>query len=160
MFIKRENAIKAIDAYAQALYAEDYHDMGKAVDTCSVMLEDIKMENVVPAHEYYKLNFQCNVLKALLNGEWVNCEDVQETLNITFEQGMQMFKLGRMATWNSYPENGQRIVTKFKISENTLRNTKYTFEDSYNIVEHPVVSESAPTNNHLELLLEQQGGII
>lgn len=161
MFIKRENAIKIVDEYAQALYAQNDWKMGETADYCSTLLENVTDEYVVTVEQYNALNFQCNVLKALLKGEWVKSEDVQNALNITFEQGMQMFELGRMASWNPAPLEGQKVCTKFRISEKTLEQTKmHDFEEDFKIQEAIVKARSNPDNHQWELILEQQGGII
>ena len=82
MFIKRENAIKAVDDYAQALYQQNDWKMGETADYCSALLESVPDEYVVRIEEWNKLKFKCNVLRALLKGEWVKCDDVMEALNI------------------------------------------------------------------------------
>lgn len=114
MFIKRENAIKAINNYAQKLYAKNDWKMGETADDCITLLKDIDEEYVVDIEQYHQLNFQCTVLKALLKGEWVQAEHVKEALNITFDQCMKMFELGVGGPWND-PED-----VRFRIGEKTL----------------------------------------
>lgn len=121
---------------------------------------------VVSLEQYNKLRHQYGVLVALLMGEWVHCQDVQEALKITFEQGLDMFEFGRMASWNPYPQNGQKIITKFRISEKTLRKPMYSFEDNFNINRYCVVPEinseeqhsDAILKQHLEAILKSTGG--
>ena len=160
MFIKRDNAIKTIDEYAQALYANNDWKMGETADYCSVLLENVTEEYVVTIEQYNELNFQCNVLKALLKGEWVRCNDVQEALNITFNQGMKMFEVGRVGPWTPcYLEDNHNIA--FRICEKTLEQTKmHDFEEDFKIQEAVVKARSNPDTHQWELLLEQQGGII
>ena len=154
MFIKRENAIKAIDDYAQALYSENYSDMGKIADTCSVLLENVKEEYVVPIEQYHKLNFHCTVLKALLKGEYVKCDDVMEALNITFDQGMKMFEFGASGPWDD-------SNVRFRIGQKTLDQTKMKdFEKDFEVQETMFRAQINPDTHQLELVLEQQGGII
>ena len=151
MFIKREDAIHTIDNYAQALYAENYHDMGKIADTCSTLLEDVKEEYVVPIEQYHKLNFQCTVLKALLKGEWVKCNDVQEALNITFDQCMKMFQFGVGGPWND-PED-----VRFRIGEKTLEQTKMKdFEEEFKIQEAVVRACTNPDTHQWEMHLSEE----
>lgn len=155
MFIKRENAIETIDSYAQALYADNDWKMGETADYCSTLLENVPDEYVVPIEQYNKLNFQCNVLRALLKGEWVKCNEVQEALNITFDQGMKMFQFGVCGPWNN-PED-----VRFRISEKTISQTKMKdFEEEFKIQEAVVRTRSNPDTHQWELILEQQGGII
>ena len=155
MFIKRENAIKAINDYAQKLYAKNDWKMGETADDCIALLKDIDEEYVVDIEQYHHLNFQCNVLKALLKGEWVQAEHVKEALNITFDQCTKMFELGVDGPWND-PED-----IRFRIGEKTISQTKMKdFEEGFKIQEAFLGSRSNPDTHQWELILEQQGGII
>jgi hypothetical protein len=62
-----------------------------------------------------------DTLRKLLNGQWVDTQDVQEALEISFSEGMQMFDFGRIAKWNRAPLNGQKVITKFRLCEKTLK---------------------------------------
>lgn len=153
MFIKRETAIELIDTYAQALYEDEDVEKGRVADYCSTLLENIDEEYVVDIEQYHQLNFQCTVLKALLKGEWVQAEHVKEALNITFDQCMKMFELGVGGPWND-PED-----IRFRISQKTVGQTKMKdFEEDFKIQE--AIDKLTRPNDNLELLLEQQGGII
>lgn len=155
MYIKRESAMNALNAYAQKLYAHNDWKMGETVDDCIAILKDIDEETVLPIEQYYKLNFECTVLKALLKGEWVKCSDVQEALNITFDQGMKMFQFGVGGPWNN-PED-----VRFRIGEKTLEQTKMKdFEEDFKIQEEITKAHSNPDTHQWEIILEQQGGII
>lgn len=55
------------------------------------------------------------ILKDLINGEWVDCDKVQEALSIDFSTGLKMFDFSRTAEWNPPPLNGQKITTKFRL---------------------------------------------
>lgn len=55
------------------------------------------------------------ILKDLINGEWVDCEKVQEALSIDFSTGLKMFEFSRTAEWNPPPLNGQKITVKFRL---------------------------------------------
>ena len=155
MFIKRETAIELIDSYAQALYEDEDVEKGRVADYCSAMLETVSEEYVVPIEQYHKLNFECTVLKALLKGEWVKCNDVQEALNITFDQGMKMFQFGVGGPWNN-PED-----VRFRIGEKTLEQTKMKdFEEDFKVQEAMLTPRIDPNTHQWELVLEQQGGII
>lgn len=63
------------------------------------------------------------VLKDLINGEWVDCDKVQEALSIDFSTGLKMFDFSRTAEWNPYPLNGQKITIKFRLKtpKNTIK---------------------------------------
>ena len=156
MFIKRENAIKVIDDYAQALYQQNDWKMGETADHCSMLVKSAPEEYVVRIEEWNKLNFECNVLRALLKGEWVKCDDVMEAMNITFDQGLKMFEFGARGPWLA-PEE-----VRFRIDEKTIAQTKMKdFERDFEIQD--AVVRSNPNNSdtaQLELILEQQGGII
>ena len=105
--------------------------------------------------EYHKLNYKCTVLRALLNGEWVKCEDVTEALNITFDMGMKMFQLGVGGPWN-HPED-----IRFRIGEKTISQTKMKdFEEDFGIQEAIDKTRFNYDTRQMELILEQQGGII
>ena len=60
---------------------------------------------------------QFNALKDLVNGEWVDCEIVQEALGIDFSTSLKMFDFSRTAEWNPAPLNGQKITTKFRLKK-------------------------------------------
>lgn len=87
-------------------------------------------------------------LRKLLNGNWVDTDDVCAALNIDFAQGMKMFDFGRTAAWNPAPKNGQKICTKFRLSEKTVQPPK-DFDMSV-----------AEDDFLLDLIFEQQGGIL
>lgn len=56
-----------------------------------------------------------DTLKRLIAGEWVDTADVQRALGIDFGTGLKMFDFSRTAEWNPYPQNGQKITTKFRL---------------------------------------------
>lgn len=56
-----------------------------------------------------------DVLKRLLDGEWVDTEEVKQALGIDFATGCRLFDLSRTAKWNPPPLNGQKITTKFRL---------------------------------------------
>lgn len=145
-------------------YADQCHGLGK-YEKASGVLSALKHVLGLPAAEVVsleqnlKLNFQCNVLKALLRGEWVDCNDVQEALNITFDQGMRMFDFGRTASWNPIPLEGQKVTVKFRIGEKTLEQTKmHDFEEDFKIQEAMTKVRSNPNTHQLEVLLSEKEG--
>lgn len=155
-FISKEKAIETLDNYAQALYQQNDWKMGETVDYASTLLENVVEEYVVSIEQYNKLNYQCNVLKALLKGEWVKCADAIEALNITFDQGMKMFQFGVEGTWPPTEAN-----VSFRISEQTISQTKMKdFEEDFKLQDMLYRSKVNMDTSHLELILEQQGGII
>ena len=55
------------------------------------------------------------VMKRLLDGEWVETQEVEAALGIDFSEGMKLFDFGRTAEWNPAPLNGQKITTMFRL---------------------------------------------
>lgn len=74
----------------------------------------------VSIHAYNRVKKENEVLRKLLNGEWVDTDAVQETLGITFQEGIQMFDFGRQVKWNKPPLEGQKVITKFRLCEKTI----------------------------------------
>lgn len=70
--------------------------------------------------ENEELTKKYNTLRKLLEGHWVDTQDVQEALDITFTDGMQRFDFGRQAKWNKPPLKGQSVITKFRLNEKTI----------------------------------------
>ena len=64
---------------------------------------------------FNELETENDILKRLINGEWVDCDDVQKALGIDFRTGLKMFDFSRTAEWNPYPLNGQKITIKFRL---------------------------------------------
>lgn len=155
-FIDKENTVCVLDNYAQALYQQNNWKMGETVDNCKVLVEEISDEYVIPIEQYNRLNFKCNVLRALLKGEWVHCKDAQEALDITFDQGMKMFQFGVEGTWPPSIDN-----VSFRISEQTIAQTKIKdFEEDFKLQELLYRSKVDAAVDNLELILEQHGGIL
>ena len=75
---------------------------------------------MVDIAEYNRVKKNYEALKKLLEGHWVDTEDVQDALDITFAEGMRMFEFGRMAKWNKSPLNGQQVITKFRLCDKTI----------------------------------------
>ena len=74
-------------------------------------------------------------LRRLLNGEWVDCKEVEAALDITFAEGLKKFEFGRIAKWNQAPLNGQKIITKFRLSEKTIDQlVEFPFEPEDNSI--------------------------
>ena len=109
------NEKRLIDANALMEKAEWYEDYdyctGEYVMKKHIDIEDIEDAPTVDAVEVV----QFNALKSLVNGEWVDCKLVEEALGIDFATGLKMFDFSRIAEWNPYPLNGQKITTKFKL---------------------------------------------
>lgn len=83
----------------------------KEIEACDVAISALE-----EIQQYRELNKERgNVLKRLLNGEWVDTKDVEKYLNIDFSDGMKLFELSRTAEWNPPPLDGQKITTKFRL---------------------------------------------
>lgn len=115
---------------------------------------------IVSVHAYRRVKKDHEVLKRLLNGEWVDKDDVCTAMGITFTEAMQMFEYGRMAKWNPAPLNGQRVVEKFRISEKTLKTPQIFWCDEDDFKPAEIKAEVNQDTHQWELILEQQGGII
>lgn len=63
------------------------------------------------------LTEQGEILKRLINGEWVDSCDVEAALGLTFAECVKRFEMNRIATWNPYPLNGQRVDVQFRIKK-------------------------------------------
>lgn len=141
---------------------------------------NISSAATVTQREYDELNKKFHTLLWLLQGEWVECEDVQQAMNITFKEGLQRFDFGRMVRWNKPPKNGQFVSTKFRLCAKTVQepkefwnmNDKLRYDevnknanssshfDDFTVEECSVYPESNPDSHQIELILEQQGGIL
>lgn len=161
MFIRRDEAIKSIDDYAQALYSHNDWKMGETADHCATLLENVPDEYVVSKAEYDYIKKDRDTLRKLVAGEWVDCEAVQRALDITFSQGLKMFDFGRQVAWNKFPKNGQYIVTKFRLDPEKIPD-KYSVQ-FWTEDDDTAYDDFNSTQSGLdvkELILEQQGGII
>ena len=82
--------------------------------------------------EIDKLNFKVYVMTRLLNGEWVETEDVCEALELSFTEAFKLFDFSRTAEWWSIvgkteeerSRNGQCIKTEFRIKQTELERYK------------------------------------
>lgn len=130
------------------------------------------MEPTVSIHAYRRVQKEnedlCKkyeTLRKLLEGHWVDAQDVQDALDIDFKEGCERFELGRAAKWNKQPLNGQRIITKFRLHEKTAETAGIFDFDPEDIKECCLSPKPNPKThewelNIEELILEQQGGII
>lgn len=62
-----------------------------------------------------RLRAEKEVLMRLIRGEWVDCEAVQNAMEIDFNAAWKIFDFSRTAEWNPEPLNGQKITTKFRL---------------------------------------------
>jgi hypothetical protein len=94
------------------------------------------MEPTVSIHAYRRVQKEneelakkYKTLCKLINGYWVDTQDVQDALEIDFKEGMRRFDFGRTAKWNKAPLEGQKIITKFRLHEKTAETAGvYSFE--------------------------------
>lgn len=149
-------------------YADQCHGIGKYEKASGVLsalkhLVDIPglKPNVVTQAEYDYIKRDRDVLRKLVTGEWVDCEEVQRALDITFSQGLKMFDFGRQVAWNKAPKNGQYVVTKFRLDPNKIPD-KYSMEfwTQEDDAAYNDFNKADDEINVNELILEQQGGII
>lgn len=130
------------------------------------------MEPTVSIHAYRRVQKEneellkkCETLRKLINGNWVDTVDVQDALEISFSEGIKMFDFGRIAKWNPAPLNGQKVITKFRLCEKTVKPRDLFEFDSDDIKECALTPRVNP-DTHLwelsveDLIIEQQGGII
>ena len=80
-------------------------------------IEQLQTERDVYREELISAKEKLDTLQRLLNGEWVDTQDVEAALGITFREGLKRFEFSREASWNPWPLNGQRITTKFRLKE-------------------------------------------
>lgn len=73
---------------------------------------------------YENLQEYVETLCKLIKGEWIDCDKVCQAMNIEFKEGMHLFEFGRQVYWNPAPLNGQRVITKFRITEKTVQPSK------------------------------------
>ena len=78
-------------------------------------LRDCSTIDAVPVEKYEELKIENDTLKRLVNGEWVDTDEVEKALGISFAEGMKMFDFSRTADWNPDPLHGQKITTKFRL---------------------------------------------
>ena len=62
-----------------------------------------------------KSEMKTEILKRFFDGEWVDCDDLQEVFGIDFATGLKLFDFSRTAEWNPYPQNGQKITCQFRL---------------------------------------------
>lgn len=98
------------------------------------------MEPTVSIHAYRRVQKEneellkkYETLRNLVNGYWVDTQDVQDALEISFSEGMKMFDFGRISKWNPAPLNGQKIITKFRLCEKTVKPKEWFDFDSEDI---------------------------
>lgn len=130
------------------------------------------MEPTVSVHAYRRVQKEneellkkYETLRKLLEGHWVDSQDVQDALDIDFKECCERFELGRSAKWNKPSLNGQCIITKFRLHEKTAETAGIFDFDPEDIKECNLSPKPNPIThdwelNVEELVLEQQGGII
>ena len=85
--------------------------------------------------DIYNYENKYKTLKKLLEGRWVDCQAVQDALDITFAEGLKMFEFGRIAKWNPAPLNGQKVITKFRLCEKTIEQLgEFPFETEEEVI--------------------------
>lgn len=74
------------------------------------------MKRAIKDDEITKLRKEKEILKQFIKGEWIDCDVIQNLLDIDFGTGLHNFAFSRTAEWNPAPLNGQKITIKFKIN--------------------------------------------
>ena len=94
------------------------------VDEAADAIETLTAELAEERHRHDRLQDwdrglteQGEILKRLINGEWVDSCDVEAALGLTFAECVKRFEMNRIATWNPYPLNGQRVDVQFRIKK-------------------------------------------
>jgi hypothetical protein len=75
-----------------------------------------------------------DILKRLFEGEWVDCKDVEEALDIDFATGLKLFDFSRTAEWNPYPLNGQKITVKFRLKNTVTQNLLFSKQELEDLI--------------------------
>lgn len=133
------------------------YDQSDAVAAFMSHLKDIPEQAVVSKDEYDNLYKKYMTLLRLLNGEWVNCDDVEAAMNITFREGLKRFDFGRDGRWNKPPLNGQYTVAKFRMCEKTLKPQPAVFWCEEDEIDYAKANAQAnPTTHEWELHLSEE----
>lgn len=88
---------------------------------CYVVVNDNGTEAFIQNHN--ARSTENEPIERLLNGEWVETDEVQKALGITFAEGLRRFEFSRTAEWWSIvgkteeerARNGQKIETYFRL---------------------------------------------
>lgn len=83
-----------------------------------------------PAIDVASVRHEIEVLKRLLNGEWIDTKEVQNALGIDFKEGLKRFDFSRTSEWWSIvgkteeerARKGQKTIICFKLKEHVERN--------------------------------------
>ena len=116
-----KDIIKALECCTDESY-ENCNECPYSIDTVSCermkLLEDsLDLINRQKA-EIEEMKEENLILKQFINGEWVDCKEIQEALSIDFATGLKRFDFSRNAEWCPAPLCGQKITTKFRLSDN------------------------------------------
>ena len=98
-------------------YRQRLESAQNRLDGALIELENCRRQLGDTRQELQIAEEKLEVLRKLLNGEWVATQDVEEALGITFREGLKRFDFSRTASWNPWPLNGQRIDTFFRLKE-------------------------------------------
>lgn len=100
----------------------DLENNTELIDSAANAIETLTAELAEERHRHDRLQDwdrglteQGEILKRLINGEWVDSCDVESALGLTFAECVKRFEMNRIATWNPYPLNGQRVDVQFRI---------------------------------------------
>ena len=90
----------------------------KEVNLVSIQFQDVQERQEESQAEIKRLEEESLILKQFINGEWVDCKEIQEALSIDFATGLKRFDFSRTAEWCPAPLCGQKITSKFRLSDN------------------------------------------
>ena len=96
---------------------DDVDEAANAIETLTAELAEERYRHDRLQDWDRGLTEQGEVLKRLINGEWVDSCDVEAALGLTFAECVKRFEMNRIATWNPYPLNGQRVDVQFRIKK-------------------------------------------
>lgn len=119
--------IERLREYAEWARANEWEVplcMGDSLEEAADAIETLTAELAEERHRHDRLQDwdrglteQGEILKRLINGEWVDSCDVEAALGLTFAECVKRFEMNRIATWDPYPLNGQRVDVQFRIKK-------------------------------------------
>ena len=121
------------------------------------------MEPTVSIHAYRRVQKEnedllkkCDTLHRLINGNWVDTQDVQDALGIGFKECLKLFDFCRTVKCTPEPSNGQKVITKFRLCEKTVKSKELFEFNSEDIKECELAPRVNPDTHQWELCLQDK----